>query len=199
MLTTIYSPSRRSTETFSTTSTRTFTPGARRSTRTTFAGTDFEAKPASRTFADDPFRARFGHRLPRGLREEARGMEWSMFNQKFCAAGGPLSLQSFTIDHMRAGRATYTITIADQNRPAGHRAETVEIVSTGAISAMTHVLADSGRRIEIEEFHQYSIFEATATIIYATHNNRRIWVVGFGPTPEISSANALVNAANRLF
>lgn len=32
-------------------------------------------RTTTRFFADDPFRARFGHQLPRGLREEARGME----------------------------------------------------------------------------------------------------------------------------
>lgn len=121
-----------------------------------------------------------------------------MFQEMFCTNVGPLSLQQLSIEKIRAGRARYTVTLANSSRPAGSRTEKITIESTGAVSALTQVLADARMRIEICEFHQYSIYEATATIIYAMHNNTRIWAVGFGPTPEISAANAMINAANRL-
>ncbi len=64
---------------------------------------------------------------------------------------------------------------------------------------MTHILAYGGRRVEILEFYQFTIFEATVTMIYATHGRRKVWTVGFGSNPDISAANSLVNAANRLY
>ena len=63
---------------------------------------------------------------------------------------------------------------------------------------MTETLADHGFRVEIAEFHQYDIFEATVTFIYAVHKSKRVWAVGFGADRDTSIANALCNAAARL-
>ena len=187
----IYTPSRRRTHSFTRDTTRAFS--------TLNQGTNFETRPTRRTFADDPFRARFGHRLPRGLQEQAHGMAWRTFTETFCAPGGALSLQSLTHEQLRAGRRRYTITLVDSTKPSSQRASTHTITSMGAISAMTHILADGGRRVEILEFYQFTIFEATVTMIYATHGRRKVWTVGFGSNPDISAANSLVNAANRLY
>lgn len=184
-------PSRRRTHSFTRDTTRAFS--------TPNQGTNFETQPTRRTFADDPFRARFGHRLPRGLREQAHGMAWRTFTETFCAPGGALSLQSLNHEQLRAGRRRYTITLADSTQPSSQRTTTHTITSMGAISAMTHILADGGRRVEILEFHQFTIFEATVTMIYAAQDRRKVWTVGFGSNPDISAANSLVNAANRLY
>ena len=42
------------------------------------------------------------------------------------------------------------------------------------------------------------IFEATATFLYATHNNSSVWAMGFGTTPEAATMTAMTCAANRL-
>ena len=187
----IYTPSRRHTTSFTRDTTRAFT--------TLNHGTDFATQPTRRTFADDPFRARFGHRLPRGLREQARGMDWRTFTETFCTPAGPLNLHSITHQQHRAGQRYYSLTLTDRTQPQHHRNSTHHITSMGAVSATTHILANNGRRIEILEFHQFAIYEATATMIYATHERRQAWTIGFGPNPDISSANALINAANRLY
>jgi hypothetical protein len=68
----------------------------------------------------------------------------------------------------------------------------------GSASAMTQILADHGRRVEILEFHQYDIFEATVTFIYAQHKTAKCWAVGFGADRDTSIAAALGSAATRL-
>ena len=192
MYSAIYSPSRR--RSFSTESTRSF-----QSTRTTFTGSAFSDNSTIRTFADDPFRARFGHRLPRGLRSEACGMEWSMFMETFCEGPGGLSLLSIATERLRAGRKEYTITLSDRRQPIGERKSQHTIISTGIVGSMSQILAEGGRRVEILEFHQYAIFEATATILYCCHNDTRVWAVGFGSTPDSSIASAMITAANKIY
>lgn len=172
-------------------------PGLRRSTAVTYR----EGNPTrlekrrqrTRVFAEDPFRARFGHRLPTGMRDEARGMEW----RKFIATYAPTTcrVESLTSTRRTAGRRDYTITLTGLQADSGTRAS---VISMGAASAMTQILADHGRRVEILEFHQYDIFEATVTFIYAQHEQKKIWAVGFGADRDISIAGALASAAGRL-
>ncbi|WP_369803769.1 hypothetical protein [Corynebacterium sp. CNJ-954] len=68
----------------------------------------------------------------------------------------------------------------------------------GAASAMTQILADHGRRVEILEFHQYDIFEATVTFVFAQHQTKKVWAIGFGADRDLSIASALASAAGRL-
>lgn len=182
-----------------------FTPtqNTRRSTITEFrreatgiTGTEpIQSEP--RIYADDPFRARFGYQLPRGLREEARGMEWRTFASTY-APTGSLRISSLDSDSRRGGMYHYNAILIEND--GEHRATTeTEIMATGPVSACTNLLADIGRRIEILEFHQFDIFEATVTFIYACNNGRCAWAMGFGGTAEQSSAAAMSSAAHLIY
>lgn len=172
-------------------------PGLRRSTAVTYReGTPTrieKRRQRTRVFSEDPFRARFGKRLPTGMRQEARGMEW----RKFIATYAPSSLrvESMSSTRLAAGRKSYELSITGLRGDGGTK---VSIASMGAASAMTQILADHGRRVEVLEFHQYDIFEATVTFIYAQHETKKIWAVGFGASRDLSIANALASAAGRL-
>lgn len=168
----------------------------------------FQAEPAdtgtqdepsfTRTFADDPFRARFSHRLPRGLRQEARGMDWKTFTATYAPTGGPLEIREFTSTRGRAGRSDFTAEITTGRGTDSAITRVREVSAMGPVSAATNLLADSGYRVEIVEFHQLEIYEATVTFIYAAHNTTRVWTMGFGQTPEKSIIAAMTGAANRL-
>ena len=64
------------------------------------------------------------------------------------------------------------------------------------------MLAEEDRYVEILEFHQFEIFEATFTAIKVAHqiNERNTaWAVGFGTTSEISIASAMASGAQRIY
>ncbi|AWT27024.1 MULTISPECIES: hypothetical protein [Corynebacterium] len=147
----------------------------------------------SRTFAEDPFRARFGRHLPSGMRQEARGMEWRTFVATYAPEN--IRVESLRSTRLTAGRRNYEFAVTGLTEGMS---TTVSIMSMGAAGAMTQILADHGRRVEILEFHQYDIFEATVTFIYAQHKNTRVWAVGFGADRDTSIASALASAATRL-
>ncbi|ALA68104.1 hypothetical protein [Corynebacterium lactis] len=174
------------------------------STSTTFTGkrpslaTEGEGERTVRTFSDDPFRARFGHRLPRGLRQEARGMTWRNFSDTYSPTHGPVQIRNFTAERGTLGRIRFNADLTLTDRQGNSRTFTEEITAMGPVSACTNLLADAGYRVEIVEFHQFEIFEATATFVYAAHNHDHVWTMGFGQTPETSVLNAMVCAANRL-
>lgn len=177
-------------------------PSQNKSTSTIFTGKRPSARypegTTSRTFSDDPFRARFGHRLPRGLRQEARGMDWRTFTNTYSPSHGPVTIREFSAEKARAGRWDYSASLTLNAGTPQERSFDREITAMGPVSACTNLLADAGYRIEIVEFHQFEIFEATATFIYAAHNNDHAWTMGFGQTPAASVMNAMVCAANRL-
>lgn len=178
-----------STRTHKNTSTTMTYLGNRRST---------SSEATSRTFTEDPFRARFGHRLPRGLRQEARGMDWRTFMTTYSPTTGPLAICEFTSTKGLAGRSTFSATITTGRGTDAERTSANEVTAMGPVSAVTNLMADAGFRVEILEFHQFEIFEATATFLYAAHNNSRVWAMGFGTTPEASTMTAMTCAANRL-
>lgn len=150
-----------------------------------------------RIYADDPFRARFGHQLPRGLREEARGMEWRTFTTTYAPTGN-LRISNLESEARRGGMFHFNATLI--NNCQGERTTTdAHIMATGPVSACTNLLADAGRRVEILEFHQFDIFEATVTFIYTCNNVSRTWAMGFGGNPEQSAASAMSSAAHLLY
>ncbi|MBD8030104.1 acetyl-CoA acetyltransferase [Corynebacterium gallinarum] len=150
-----------------------------------------------RIYAEDPFRARFGFKLPRGLREEARGMEWRTFATTYAPTGN-LRINNLEADSRRGGMYHFTATMIEGTGCERISTET-EIMATGPVSACTNLLADAGRRVEILEFHQFDIFEATVTFIYACNNNRRTWAMGFGGTADQSAAAAMSSAAHLIY
>lgn len=178
----------------------TYTPEPRvpRSTAKTFRATHQtrveKRRKRTRTFAEDPFRARFGQRLPVGMRQEARGMEWKNFIATY--APGNIRVERMRTQRLSAGRYAFDLLIGGLR--ADGAATRVEITAMGAHSAMSEILADHGFAVEVSEFHQYKIFEATVTFIYTTHKSKRVWAVGFGADRDLSIANALCSAAARL-
>ncbi|WJZ03716.1 hypothetical protein [Corynebacterium freiburgense] len=153
-------------------------------------------RTTTRFYADDPFRARFGHQLPRGLREEARGMEWRTFTATY-APTSALRIHHIESTKLRGNTYRFNATITD-SRSGTRTTSHEEIHATGPVSACTHLLANAGRRVEILEFHQFEIFEATVTFIYTCENNKRAWAMGFGSNQDLSAASALTSAAHRL-
>lgn len=172
------------------------------STSTTFTGKrpslEHQNNGNVRTYSDDPFRARFGHRLPRGLRQEARGMNWQKFKDTYSPTNGPVQIKNFEATRGTLGRWNFNADLSLTDKDGRTRTFTQEITAMGPVSACTNLLADAGYRVEIVEFHQFEIFEATATFVYAGHNNDHVWTMGFGQTPEASVLSALACAANRL-
>lgn len=173
-------------------------PNTRRSTAKTFiksAPSRIEKRrQRTRTFAEDPFRARFGVRLPKGMRDEARGMEWKAFIQTY--APSTVRIEYLRSQRLRAGKHEFHMSVTGLRSDGQGTA--VEITAMGASSAVTEVLADHGMPVEILEFHQFEIFEATVTFIYTVHKSQRAWAVGFGADRDLSIANALCAAAGRL-
>lgn len=150
----------------------------------------------------DPLEARFGegHRLPRGLREEAAGMSWSLFTAVYCPAA-KVRVSRLDCEKLRAGKFRYTGEITEVFKTQAPQTSTTEVETTGAISALSHLLAEHGRYVEIRAFRQKRIFEATVTFVEVAHQNahhRTAWAVGFGPTPDASAAAALSSGAHRI-
>ncbi|WP_297005521.1 hypothetical protein [uncultured Corynebacterium sp.] len=174
----------------------TLRPSARRSSSVTYRAAQpvpRVEKRRTRTFAEDPFRARFGRRLPAGMRQEARGLEWRTFIRTY--APDAIRVESLHTTKLTAGRKSFELAVSGLREGMSTR---VSITSMGAASAMTQILADHGRRVEILEFHQYDIFEATVTFIYAQHKTAKCWAVGFGADRDTSISAALGSAATRL-
>ena len=156
-----------------------------------------------RLFAEDPFRARFGsaHRLPRGLREEARGMEWSLFTATY-APMPELRISRLESERLRGGHYLFTAELIRTSKTSQPQTEIREITASGPVSACTHLLADAGRHVEILSFHQSELYEATVTFLHLghqTHHTRRAWAMGFGSTPEASVASALSSGAQLIY
>ncbi len=179
---------------------------ALRSTVTHFTSSDHapvESDTTSRLYAEDPFRARFGsrHRLPRGLREEARGMGWSLFTATY-APTADLRITRLDSTRLRGGRHHYSADLTRTPKTAQAQTESCEITATGPTSACSHLLADAGRPVEILAFHQFDLYEATVTFLHVGHqhdHNRHSWAMGFGANPETSVAAALSSGAQIIY
>lgn len=171
----------------------TATATKKRSTFTEYHRSPTIRPATTRVFADDPFLARFGHKLPAGLRQEARGMQWRTFTATY-APTADLRLQFTSITRLPGSHQRYAATLT-HTTTSGRTVTETEIIASGPMSAATHLLADAGRRVEVLSFHQFDIFESTVTFIYAGDNNRKHWAMGFGGSREQSAAAALSNAA----
>ncbi|MDO4760668.1 MAG: acetyl-CoA acetyltransferase [Corynebacterium sp.] len=171
----------------------TASPTFKRSTYTSYHRAPARPKTTTRTFAEDPFFARFGHRLPAGLRDEARNMQWRTFMATYAPAPD-MRLHLGEVTKLRGTHDEYHATLSTPTA-SGRKTIELSIIASGPVSAATHLLADAGRRVEILSFHQYEIFESTATFILVAHNKKRQWALGFGGTRNQSAASALSTAA----
>lgn len=153
----------------------------------------------TRTRSEDPLQNRFGthHRLPRGLREEAAGMDWNLFTATY-APSANIRLHHRKIEKLRGGLYRFHTELIHSSKTAEPHTERRELISTGPTSACSTLLAEAGCRTEILSFHQLEIFAATATFLQVTNDRRTVWAIGFGPSPEASVTAAMSSGAQRL-
>ncbi|WP_241384406.1 2-isopropylmalate synthase [Rhodococcus sp. CH91] len=143
--------------------------------------------------AADPFSARHGRALPRGLREEAAGMTWAEFESTYCSQHGPVRLGGWTATALGAGRSAFEATIA-----VGDTIHTASATTCGPIAAMTAMLYDLGLNIEILSFHRYELGEMSATFLLCRSGDRTAWVMGTGETGNESSLRGMIAGINKL-
>lgn len=151
----------------------------------------------------DPFQIRFDseRRLPRELREEAMGMSWSLFSATYA----PMPTVKISGIESRREHWCYTTYSADlvcTSKTSAPQTTHHEVTASGPAHAFSAILAEEGRHVEILEFHQFQLHEATFTAIKVAHqiNERRTaWAVGFGATSESSIAAAMASGAQRIY
>lgn len=191
-----------STQTTAHTSTTEFTDSAEFTTTATQQAPGAQTQQIQ-TAERDPFQIRFDseRRLPRELREEAMGMSWSLFSATYA----PTPTVKISGIESRREHWCYTTYSADLTRTSKTSApETThhEVTASGPAHAFSAMLAEEGRHVEILEFHQFQLHEATFTAIKVAHqiNERRTaWAVGFGATSESSIASAMASGAQRIY
>lgn len=141
----------------------------------------------------DPFAARFGKSLPRGLRLEAGQMTWSAFEAAYAPAAGPLRLANWTEQRINSARTKFTATL-----DIDHATRHATANAPGPISAMTAILHEAGYPVEVMSFHQQQAGHQTATFINCTDGRRRHWAMGIGENCTDSILRAFISAANLL-
>lgn len=146
---------------------------------------------------DDPFYLHYGIRLPKQLREESAGMDWREFVSTY-APTPSMAVSDMHCEPLRAGMWRFSAKITTRGS-RGPMHSYREFTGTGPAQAVSHWLADMGRGVEMLAFHQFTIFEATATFLKVTNGNRTCWVMGLGPTRENSTAAAMSAAGERLY
>ncbi|AGM29971.1 hypothetical protein [Mycobacteroides abscessus] len=136
----------------------------------------------------DPFTARFGVPLPRGLREEAGDMSWASFCQTYERSGGALRLGQWS---QTGGTYQATLTI-------GECIESSTVSACGPMAALTAMLSERGIRMETLSFHQLRDGDQTCTFIRGTNGLGTAWAMGRAPDATTSSLKAVTACANRL-
>ncbi|MCW4352535.1 2-isopropylmalate synthase [Hoyosella sp. YIM 151337] len=148
--------------------------------------------PHSRT-RRDPFEAKYGAPLPLGLRDEAAGMSWDMFDQMYAPRRGRYRLLDWRLHHLGSGKAVFEAMLSVDG--AAHSSTAV---ASGPIAAITGMLYELGCNIEIIGLHQRKIGDRTATFLHAERDEQRAWSMAIAADPVASSLHAIVAAANRL-
>ncbi|EFK55582.1 acetyl-CoA acetyltransferase [Corynebacterium genitalium ATCC 33030] len=157
----------------------------------------------TRTGELDPFQLRFEspRRLPRELREEAMGMSWSLFTATY-APTPTLRISDIHTDKANWCYNSYSADVTKTSKTFPPQTTHHEVTASGPAHAFAAMLATEGRYIEILEFHQIELYEATFTAIKVAHqiNERNTaWAIGFGPTSEASIAAAMSSGAQRIY
>ena len=151
----------------------------------------------------DPFQIRFDspRRLPRELREEAMGMSWALFSATF-APTPTVKISDIEVSRENWRYTTYAADVTRTSKTFPPETTHHEITTSGPAHAFSAMLAEADRYVEILEFHQFELFEATFTAIKVAHqiNERNTaWAVGFGSTSEKSIAAAMASGAQRIY
>ena len=138
--------------------------------------------------------------LPRGLREEARGMSWDGFLAAYGHSTGPLRLGQWECtDPQRTSACLgpqvrhYRATLA-----VGDRIGTSCAAASGPIAALTAMLYERGIALEMLNFHQFEMGRDTVTFIRGTDGVRDEWAMGWAEDCTQSALRAMVAVANRL-
>ncbi|HEY5852724.1 MAG TPA: 2-isopropylmalate synthase [Aldersonia sp.] len=142
------------------------------------------------TTTTDPFAARYGRPMPRGLRAEAAGLSWSEFVETY-GPSGPARLGSWSSSSLGAGRHRFEATLT-----FGDRTRHFATVATGPISALSAMLHDAGHALEILSFHQIDTGEGIATFVHCERNERRRWAIAIGADGPDSALRAAIAAVN---
>lgn len=151
----------------------------------------------------DPLQARYDidTKLPRNLREEAAGMDWGLFMATYAPAA-TLHVGLTPTAHCLWAGTRYSATVTVATKTERPRTTTCELTAAGPAAAVSRVLNDHGRYVEILSFHQIELYEATVTCVEVCHqvdHRRRAWAIGFGATPAHSVAAALSSGAQRIY
>ena len=151
----------------------------------------------------DPFQIRYeiDSKLPRDLREEARGMDWGLFKATY-APVPTMHLSLTGIEQVNWCDRRYAIELTHTSKTASPTTTHCEVTATGPAAAISQVLNDNGRYVEILSFHQIELFEATVTCVKVAHqvdHTRCAWAVGFGASSAHSIAAALSSGAQRIY
>ncbi|WP_233533121.1 alpha-isopropylmalate synthase regulatory domain-containing protein [Antrihabitans sp. YC2-6] len=133
--------------------------------------------------------------MPRGLRAQAQGMSWTDFVDRYSPSpsSGGLRLGSWSMTEGRAGLHDYDAILEFDGRTRAFRTS-----GPGPIGALTAVLHEAGRSIEILSFHQQPVTEGTATFVHCEHDGRRHWAMAISDRPTDSALRAVIAAANIL-
>ncbi|MUM17836.1 hypothetical protein FZI91_01620 [Mycobacterium sp. CBMA271] len=140
------------------------------------------------TIPSDPFAARFGVPLPRGLRDEAGDMSWTSFCQTYERSAGPLRLGQWS-----EADGTYQATLA-----IGERIESSTAAACGPMAALTVMLSERGIRMETLNFHQLHDGDQTFTFVRGTDGTATAWAMGRAHDATASSLKAVTACVNRL-
>jgi len=157
--------------------------------RCIYFGLEPRRTSTTRRFADDPFLARFGHQLPRGLRQEAHGLQWRTFAATYSPTPD-LRLQFLSEEKLPGGVVHYTAAIKTRSGETRH-----DIIASGPVQAATQLLATPGRRGGGWVLLPPHAFLANIQRTLVCHNKDERWAMGFGGTRSQSAAAALSNAA----
>lgn len=151
----------------------------------------------------DPLQARYDidAKLPRELRAEAENMDWGLFMATYAPAP-TLHIALNSAEQLNWMDHSYTaaVTVLSKTRQPDHT--TTQVTATGPAAAISTILNDHGRYVEMLAFHQIELYEATVTCVKVSHqvdHTRTVWAIGFGPTPAHSVAAAMSSGAQRIY
>lgn len=152
------------------------------------------------TLANTRFADLCGVPLPRGLREEARGMSWDVFVAAFGRSAGPLRLGQWKCTDPR--RPSSRLGTQARNFQAtlavGDRISTSRASACGPIAALTAMLYERGIAMEMLRFHQLQMGSDTVTFICGTDGTRDEWAMAWAADSTQSALRAMIACANRL-
>ncbi|WKD58194.1 hypothetical protein CAPI_08335 [Corynebacterium capitovis DSM 44611] len=151
----------------------------------------------------DPLQERYrtSFKLPRPLHEEATGMDWGLFMATYAPAP-TLQVALVGVEKSCWAKMAFRATVTKSSKLEAPHTEECEVTATGPVAAVSELLAEHGRYVEVASFHQIELHEATLTCVRVRHQaiqSRESWAIGFGSTPAQSVAAALSSGAQRIY